>query len=589
MTTDFAKYTRHLPLIFGLVVGLCFVTFQILGFNLSYLPGDLGDTRLNIYFLEHAHQYFFTDNVPTEGYWNAPFIYPQESIITFSDNLLGTFLIYSFFRFLNCDIYLAFQWWMIVITFLNYYFAYLFLNYIIKNRFAAVLGAFIFAFSIALAEQYVHPQTYPRFCIPIAFLFAARFYNSFKAKEFFWMVFFVVYQIYCVVYLGFMLAVPLAIFSIVAVVINWKRFSANLNFKYLLSLIGSLGANVLLLLPLVIPYIKSPAKFRPNGEILFRKYDEIFNSIPTLQSYLFINRKTFMWDSLRQVGINLEFWWDHQLFFGVTCFAAIFFLLRYSVKKIVEKELFPKIYWGLGIAAVVTFFLYVRFEEFSFYNLLFNVPGFNAVRALHRIINVQLIFLGLFVAISFHVLFKTLKIKWPVFIVVFLFVVADNFIYDSGHVRFSKLEAKQRLEPLRLKMQELAPATIVSFEPKVLEERKVFQHVDAMLSAQEFGLRLLNGYTSVVPNGYYHFAVGFNQKGREVWLEKTQLREEIVVIEDVYNPEIEQIISKIKNSTTWLEQIRAQAEEREISLEENIIKNAIWVYNENQRKKANNN
>lgn len=78
MKAVFAKLISFLPLLFGLVVGLFFVTFQILGFDLAFLPGNLGDTRLNIYFLEHAHQYFFTDKVHTEGYWNVPIYVPSR-------------------------------------------------------------------------------------------------------------------------------------------------------------------------------------------------------------------------------------------------------------------------------------------------------------------------------------------------------------------------------------------------------------------------------------------------------------------------------------------------------------------------------
>jgi hypothetical protein len=585
MRIDFAKFTSNLPVIFGLIVGLCFVTFGVLGFDLGFLPGDLGDTRLNIYFLEHAHQYFFTDNVPTEGYWNAPFIFPQEAIITFSDNLLGTFFIYSLFRFLGCDIYLAFQCWMVVVTILNYLFAYVFVKQVLKNKFAAVLGAFIFAFSIALVEQYAHPQTFPRFCIPIALFFAVRFYKSFAVQEFFLMSLFVVYQIYCVVYLGFMLAVPLAIFLIFAIGLNWKRFVLKLNLNYLLLVVGSLIINLLILLPLVIPYMNSPVKFRPNGDVVYRKYEEVFNSIPTLQSYLFVNRDTFMWNSLNYVGMNIENWWDHQLFIGISCFMSVFFLLLFAIKKIAEKRYFPKIFLALGLSALITFLLYIRVDEFSFYSYVFNLPGFSAVRALHRVINIQLIFFGLFVAITFHILFNGVKNKWPIFILVFSFIVADNFIYGSGQIRFNKKEAKQRIEPLRLKMQGIDFGTIVSYEQVALDERKIFHHVDAMLVAQEFGLKLINGYTSDVPSGYYHFAVGFNEEGRKLWINKTNLAEKIVVVNDVYNTEIQEIIEKIKNSTTWFEQIKNQAISRNISLEESIIRNAIWVYEENKKKK----
>ena len=217
-------------------------------------------------------------------------MYPQEAIMTFSDNLLGTFILYSF---LGCDVYLAFQLWMVSITILNYYCAYLFINYLLKNKFAAALGAFIFAFSVALVSQYSHPQVYARFFVPLAFMFAVKFQETLKTRHFFWMVFFVVYQFYCVVYLGFMLAFPLAIFFAIAIITSWSKFISKVSLKYLAKLGIFLIINILMLLPLVIPYMNSPAKFRPNGEIVYRKFEEVINTIPTIQSYLLIEKQYF--------------------------------------------------------------------------------------------------------------------------------------------------------------------------------------------------------------------------------------------------------------------------------------------------------
>ena len=80
---------------FGLVLGLCFFTFKIIGFDFSYFPGDLGDGRLNLYFLEHAHK-FFTGKI--SSFWEAPFMYPEPNVTAYSDNLLGSAPIYSFFE-----------------------------------------------------------------------------------------------------------------------------------------------------------------------------------------------------------------------------------------------------------------------------------------------------------------------------------------------------------------------------------------------------------------------------------------------------------------------------------------------------------
>jgi hypothetical protein len=58
------------------------------------------------------------------------------------------------------------------------------------------------------------------------------------------------------------------------------------------------------------------------------------------------------------------------------------------------------------------------------------------------------------------------------------------------------------------------------------------------------------------------------------------------VISGINDPEIERISLKIRSSAPWLESIRKQAIERKSSLDENIIKNASWIINQNQQKKT---
>jgi hypothetical protein len=58
------------------------------------------------------------------------------------------------------------------------------------------------------------------------------------------------------------------------------------------------------------------------------------------------------------------------------------------------------------------------------------------------------------------------------------------------------------------------------------------------------------------------------------------------VISGINDPEIERISLKIRSSAPWLERIRKQAIERNISVDENIIKNASWIINQNQQKKT---
>ena len=157
------------------------------------MPGDLGDGRFNNYILEHNFQYLIGN---IESYWNAPFMFPVKQVICYSDNLMGSSPFYIIFRFLHFDREFSYQAWILVICILNYLSCYIFLWEWTKNKYAAVLGAFIFAFSIALQSQVTHTQVFPRFCIPLSFLMLLLFIREFHVKYFFGLFFFCVWQFY---------------------------------------------------------------------------------------------------------------------------------------------------------------------------------------------------------------------------------------------------------------------------------------------------------------------------------------------------------------------------------------------------------
>src|SRR5690606_7500750 len=139
----------------------------------------------------------------------------------------------------------------------NYVCAFYFLKHVFRNNYSAVLGAFIFAFSIALQSQLTHAQTFPRFAIPLAFLMAVKFSEALKPKYFFFTLLLTVYQFYCGIYLGFMLAFPIGIFVLLIIVNHlWMGKQRFFNVKWLLHIILFSLLSVVILLPLILPYME---------------------------------------------------------------------------------------------------------------------------------------------------------------------------------------------------------------------------------------------------------------------------------------------------------------------------------------------
>jgi hypothetical protein len=237
-----------------LAIGLYLLISTYFGGDLTLIPGDLADTRFNIFILEHCHQ-FFTGTV--DSFWNAGFMYPEKEAISLSDNLMGSAPIYSVFRLTGLDVYTSFQFWTITLAILNYIGAYLLVSHLSNRSWFSGVAAFVFAFSLGLAAQMNHAQTFPRFAIPLTFLFLLLWRKRKHWKWFFWSLLALTYTFYCGIYLGFMNVIPYAILFIFIAIENQSSIKKQLiHFKTSLMYGVSLAVNIGLLFVLFIPYLK---------------------------------------------------------------------------------------------------------------------------------------------------------------------------------------------------------------------------------------------------------------------------------------------------------------------------------------------
>lgn len=524
----FNRFYSNWPFLIGLCAGFYFFILNITGFDFTYLPGNLGDARFNIYILEHAHQYFILDNVPSSSYWSAPFMYPEPAIITYSDNLLGTFPIYSIFRLLGVNIYLSFSCWFALITILNYSCSFLFLNWLLKNKYAAVIGAYIFAFSLVLVSQSFHAQTFPRFFIPLALWAGCLYYKNFSVNYFFLATLLLVFQFYSGMYLGFMLFIPLSILILYGIISRYNLFIKSIStIKSISKFLGSILFPIILLLPIIIPYNERSKK------VGLKSYEEIYESIPSFYSYLNSNWSSSSWQFL-STKFNKHFvnWWDHELFLGGVSYFAIVICIIYLFWK--YKKLFRiRVHAGLIITSIITFLLFFRVDDFSFYKYLMFLPGFASMRALQRVINLELIFVALAVASFFILLSRTTNnryLKTSFFFLFLTLVITDNLFESDRLTRLKITDALNRESYLTKKLSGLNKGQIFSYEPDTIINSSVDYHLDAMLVAQKLSLKTINGYSATCPNSYSPFWETPTQENREFWLKDFKIDEEIQII-----------------------------------------------------------
>ncbi len=495
--------------------------------NLSKMPGDLGDTRFNNYILEHGHKYL-TGKI--DNYWDAPFLYPYKNVTALSDNLLGTLPIYSFFRGIGADRETAFQFWLLTLFTLNFIFCFIALNKWSANVILSSVGAYIFAFSIYNLGQLDHVQVFPKFIAPLVIYWFWKFISETKIKYFLFASLGLIYQFYCGMYLAFMLTYVLLFFGIAYFGIygrqSWhNKFWNKRSIAYLSSIVI---LSVFLLLPLIRPYLEVA------GSMGMRKFDAAINSIPTFRSYFFSSDASSVWRFLSNHAIGkISEWWGHRLFFGATLWLGLIVGVYLVISKRASFESRKYIYFLLSAVFLAVIFC-LNFNGVTLYKFIFLLPGFSSMRAIDRIINLEvLLFIILFV-FSFAKLQEVFpRVKYFIFVLPVL-VVVDN-LFDANKVkRFDKQMSQQRIADVknRIKDQYDSKYTAIAYMPfltHVENESDGYLHtvaiqLDAMTAAQELNVPCVNSYTGFDPGNYLNFFFDPRDKTLDEWCEFNQYK-----------------------------------------------------------------
>jgi hypothetical protein len=500
-------------------------------FNPAIFPGDLGDSRFNMYVLEHGYRWLTGVD---KSFWSAPFYYPVPNVITYSDNHLGSFLIYSAFRFLGQDRETAFQLWCVALFTLNYFVTYFVLRKQEFHWIGAMATAYVFTFPTIMIAQGGHMQLAPRFMVPVAFWMVCRFLDGGEGKYLRCLLLAVAYQIYVAIYIGFFLALMLVPFCLCLFIVRkqwiglWKfvrsqsglaggaRLSDSTElievspkfWPYRRVLLRGIDYGVsaccfyLALLPLAIPYSRTQREFG------LRRWEDIIPMLPRWQSYLHAPM-SYLWGNILQAGKHLPMASEHLIFPGaLTCVAALIFMYLASQKKLSENQT------AVGLAMLGAFLsiglvtLYV--SGYSLYWFVWKfLPGAAAIRAVSRYMLVGIYPLAFIFGALLSWCAMNRKRFGPAWMMTqagvtatLLFAVVDQ---AAPFPSTTKSECRRRVVALKEAVERKRGNDEHFRVLWVNQDHGAYaylQNLDAMLVGQELNLEVVNGFSGLAPMDY---------------------------------------------------------------------------------------
>ncbi|MBK5284594.1 MAG: hypothetical protein JJE25_04270 [Bacteroidia bacterium] len=497
-----------------LAAGLYFVPINIYQSDFSKVPGDFGDARFNNYILEHGYKFLRGD---ADKYWDAPFMYPYRNVVALSDNLIGTVPLYSMFRILGSDRETSFQLWLLALFALNFICCYWALIKWSNDFVLSSAGAYIFAFSIFILGHITNAQVFPRFMVPLIFYWSWQYLTQKKIKYFLFTVLATVYQFYCGIYLGFFLLYTLLFFFIAYIIIYKDKtlFHQFKTFEITASHLLVVELACVLLLPLMLPYIEISHKLG------MRIFEDTVSSIPTFRSYFFTSHAPILWRFLAEHAIPyLAEWWSHFLFTGALPWLSIIIipLIMISKKtKSTEKTFIAFLSFGLFFSFIFS----LNINGFTLYKIIFQIPGFSAMRAINRVINTEIMFFVLIFVFVFSQLQNYGRIYKMLIMIFPMMAIIDNLIDPREVVRFDKRESQQQIEKIKekIKNQYDKKFSAIAFLPADMKGKEIEMQLNTMLAAQELNVPCVNAYSGAYPKEYINFFSHADDESLKAWHE----------------------------------------------------------------------
>jgi len=518
-TKFFSELTICLILLF---TGMIFVPMSMTGINLEFIPGDLGDSRFNNYIFEHGYLWLTGE---IHSFWDAPFMYPEQGVILYSDNLLGTLPVYAFFREIGNDRETSFQLWIWIMFALNFICCFVAAYHFTGSIIISACSAYIFTFSIYIFGQSNHAQVFPKFMIPLVVYWCYKYLVTLEIKYFSFTIAGVIIQIYCGMYLGLFSILGVLSFFISYLVI-YKDLKPVYQFKKISILakhIGVVAISVVLLSPILFPYINEIEK---SG---YRNWDQVLSSLPEIRSYLYSTETSKTWAFLSKHGKkHFIYWWNQQIFAGIVPLIA--FIAGVAFIPVKNNRL--KLTKLFALSSFIVFILTLNVSGYSLYKLIYYLPGYGSLRSLDRIINLNIFFIASLTGLLALYLIDKKKLLYPMIYLLPVLLITDNLVNGDKIVRFEKNTAQERVNYIKDVIRSKAGYYLgpIAYLPYQVPDKKFENHLDVMLACQDLGIPCVNGYSGSVPKGYNEFDQSISEAGLISWLKKKGLTEDDVVI-----------------------------------------------------------
>ena len=364
-----------------------------------------------------------------------PIFYPEPYVIAYSENLYGVAPVYWALRLVT-PYDLAYIWWQIVLSVLNFVTFALVARWLRMPHVLAIGGAFFWAFAAVHADQIKHSQMIPRLWMPLAVYYAITLVNQPSAKSLNRMMGTTFLQCLSCIYTGWFLVVGLSVFLPLLVCLKPGAAGALVRYTraHWLKVAGIFSLWTLAMVALFGSYLVI------NWGVA-RSYEDCYGLMPTPTAWL-SGQSGQRWDQTlnpvrNRSQVTLECW----LFCGFTIYALMLAAAVHLpfVRRGARPELWPAAMAGLLTAAIwFALTLATANDGDSLWWSVRHFPGGQAIRCVSRVYVVVYLFGPLGALLWLSMVTESLRRPWvraAIFVPIVAALIYEQTGFEQGSFR----------------------------------------------------------------------------------------------------------------------------------------------------------
>lgn len=473
---------------------------------------ELGDSKFSTYVHSWVAHALLTQ---PRQLWNMNMFYPAKSTLACSENWFGDQLLFLPAFVVTRNPILAHNLVIVGSFVLSLITMYLLMRILTGHLLAAALAGFIYAFAFPRLAILDHMQLLNLEWTPAVVLFLFLFLKSKRTHALAGLVIFLVLQILCSLYLGY-LSILTAACYFVGILIAWPK-AITKQAIYKLALAGVVSG--VLLLPVVLPYLRMEKAGTIDPAELFEMSIEA--SANPLSSYLEVaGFPNSIYTNLLKRFNSHQYGWEKRLFMGFIpmglSLLGVFRLKSLAESDNEEQTIERALILGSVLLIVSSYVLslgpYLHIHDrvthigLPFLVLRNVIPGMGAFRVPARFGLAMIAGVAVLAGTGFRVIADCCKrlpradirVKMLVFIAL---LIGISMEFNVAPYHFARVMDPAHVAP-EYKWLAVQPAGSVTLELPTKEYLDPYEQAEYVFASVYHWQPLVNGYTSHPPAGY---------------------------------------------------------------------------------------